>query len=71
MKSYYYSGDPYWTKARFNSKCSGCGHRIKKGERIFYYPRTKDVFCDSGKCGQAESRSFEAAAQDEWNYSNY
>ena len=68
MKSYYYSGDPYWTTARFNSKCSGCGRGIKKGERIFYFPRTKDVFCDSDRCGRRESRSFEAAAQDEFNY---
>ena len=71
MKSYYYSGDPCWTTARFNSKCSGCKGWIKKGERIFYFPRTRDVFCDSESCGHRESRSFEAAAQDEWNYNNY
>jgi len=70
MKSYYYSGDPYWTTARFTSKCRKCGKVIMKGERIFYYPKGKYVFCDSDGCGHAESRSFEAAAQDEWNYNN-
>jgi len=67
-KSYYYSGDPYWTKARFYSKCSGCGEGIPKGSRIFYYPRTKDVFCSD--CGDKESRQFEAIAQDEYSYNN-
>ena len=28
MKSFYYSGDPYWTTARFNSKCSSCRRGI-------------------------------------------
>ena len=68
MKSYYYSGDPYWTSARFTSCCSRCGRSISKGEKIFYYPKTKDVFCSDGRCGESESKSFEAAAQDEWNY---
>ena len=71
MKSYYYSGDPYWTTARFTSKCRNCGRVITKGERIFYYPKGKEVFCDLEGCGHQESRSFEAAAQDEWNYNNY
>jgi len=67
--SYYYQGDPYWTTAKFTSNCSKCKRVIYKGDDIFYYPRTKDVFCYHD-CGQVESRSFEAAAQDEWNYNN-
>ncbi|GAH39277.1 unnamed protein product, partial [marine sediment metagenome] len=43
---------------------------IKKGDKIFYYPRTKDVFCSAVSCGGAESASFEAAAQDEFYYNN-
>jgi len=66
--SYYYSGDPYWLRAKFSSCCSRCKKEINRGDRIFYYPRTKDVFCSGGSCGGAESRSFEAAAQDEYFY---
>jgi hypothetical protein len=57
-----YSGDPRWITARFNSKCP-CGHDIKKGERTFYYPRTKAALC--GKCGEKASAEFAAAAMDE------
>jgi len=67
-RSYYYSGDPYWLTAKFPSSCSRCKKEIKKGDKIFYYPRTKDVFCAAGSCGDAESASFEAAAQDEYFY---
>ena len=66
--SYYYKGDPYWTKARFNSRCCKCGESIKKGNDIFYYPRGKHVFCDKANCGQAESNSFESIAFDEAMY---
>lgn len=66
--SYYYAGDPYWLRAKFPGSCSRCKKEIKRGDRIFYYPKTKDVFCDGDPCGAAESRSFEAAAQDEFYY---
>ncbi len=66
--SYYYAGDPYWLRARFSGSCSRCKKEIKKGDRVFYFPKTKDVFCDDDLCGAAESRSFEAAAQDEFYY---
>ena len=69
-RSYYYSGDPYWLTAKFSSSCSRCKTEIKKGDKIFYFPRTKDVFCAAGSCGDAESRSFEAAAQDEFYYNS-
>lgn len=71
MKSYYYQSDPYWTTAKFTSRCEKCKRIIKKGEQIFYYPKGKYVFCNFDSCGQTESQSFEAAAQDEWNYNNY
>ncbi len=70
MKSYYYSGDPYWLTAKFMSTCTRCKAGINKGEKIFYYPRTKDVYCSEEGCGHAESASFEAAAQDEYFYNN-
>jgi hypothetical protein len=66
----HYAGDPYWTSARFNSHCHGCGGTIKAGESIFYFPRGKQVFCSGTDCGKKESGSFTAAAFDEEVY-NY
>jgi len=60
-----YSGDPYWTTARFQSSCRHCGRTIKKGEDIFYYPKQKAVYCQDAGCGQSESDRFTAEAQDE------
>lgn len=67
MKGYYYPGDPYWTTIKFTSNCERCKKVILKGERVFYY-KGGYVYCNSDDCGQLESRSFEAAAQDEFNY---
>jgi hypothetical protein len=58
------SGDPYWLNARFTSKCS-CGASIRKGDRIFYYPKSKKALCTS--CGERESAKFDAARFDEDN----
>ena len=52
-----YRGDPYWTKARFQSQCHKCGAAIRKGENIYYYPKTKTVYCDNG-CGAAAYQDF-------------
>ena len=50
--------------ARFDSNCK-CGRRIKRGERIFYYPRSREALCDGPDCGQKAGAEFYAAAQDE------
>ena len=60
-----YSYDPYWLTARFPSKCSKCGCDIKKGARIFYYPRGKSALCEKDECGGQASRDFNAAKADE------
>ncbi len=57
-----YAGDPYWTTARFNSKDND-GNPVKKGDRIFYYPRCKTVL--TGAKAEAASAEFSAAAADE------
>lgn len=57
-----YSGDPYWTTAKFNST-DQAGRPVKRGDRIFYYPRTKTVL--TGEAAEKASREFEAAAADE------
>ncbi len=60
-----YAGDPYWLVARRPGTCAGkaCGHAIKPGDRIFWYPRTRDAFV--GPCAGAASRDFNALAADE------
>ncbi len=63
MRRRAYPRDPYWTIARFDSECSGCGEAIRTGERIFYYPQGKAVY--SGGCAKRASREFEAARFDE------
>jgi len=66
-----YKGDPYWTTAKFTSKCCRCGESIHKGDNIFYYPKGKKVYCDRPDCGEREYAAFESAAQDEYFYNNY
>lgn len=57
-----YSQDPYWMTARFDST-SADGQPIRKGDRIFYFPRTRSAFV--GAKAEQEAASFAAAAQDE------
>jgi len=61
-----YNGDPYWLNSKYGGICGNCNKEIKKGDRIYYYPRTKTPFCE--KCGKAEERSFISIAQDEQTY---
>ena len=57
-----YSRDPMWIKARFGSAC-GCGARVGKGQRVFYYPLQKQTLCV--KCSEAAAADFELHRQDE------
>lgn len=61
-----YSNDPYWTTARFDS-VDKQGQPVRKGTRIFYYPRTRTVL--QGEQAEQASRDFAAAQMDEANYS--
>lgn len=45
-------GDPYFTTARFASKCPETGKDIKKGDEIAYYPRDKRAFHTESKAAQ-------------------
>ena len=56
------NGDPYWTEARFNSADAN-GNKVAKGDRIFYYPRTKTVL--SGTHAEQAAAEFADAAADE------
>mgnify|MGYP001558513657 CR=1 FL=1 len=61
----YYRNDPYWTKSKFTRNCMtrNCGHLIRKGERVCYFPTGRATFCKT--CGEAEYSRFLSAAGDE------
>jgi len=60
-----YSQDPYWTTAKFDSVTAD-GTKVRRGDRIFYYPRTRTVLV--GEKAEQASRDFQAAAFDEAVY---
>jgi len=56
MGKRYRNMDPYWLEARFASECT-CGAQIKKGDKIFYYPRGKMAVCEAcGDLAEDENR---------------
>jgi hypothetical protein len=61
-----YRFDPRWITVRFKgSACPGCKRPIQPGERAFYYPQDRSLYCDGDDCGEAASREFAARAFDE------
>lgn len=68
----YYKGDPYWIELRYPGTCAGCGAKLPKGARAFYYPRGKKLFGSADACcgsGDANSESFNEMARAEYAYS--
>ena len=65
-----YALDPYWMNVRFPGTCRKCGRQIKRGERAFYYPNGKHLFCEAAPCGQAAAADFQACAEDEAFYNH-
>ena len=59
-----YTGDPYWMTVKYRTTCSKCGKTIERGQDGFRF-KSGDIFCDGPNCGQRESASFNAAAEDE------
>lgn len=58
-----YTNDPRRITAKFVSRCSKCDKRLVKGEDIYYWPSSREVFCT--KCGEADYRRFLSDAADE------
>jgi hypothetical protein len=61
-------GDPYWLTAKWPGVCRRCGTRIKRGDKAYYYPSDKSLFCGADSCGEKASREFAALRQDEEFY---
>ena len=62
MRRRFVSRDPYWTQARYPSECRRCKREIRRGERIYYYPNGRAVYCADDACGGSCHREFSAAA---------
>ena len=63
-----YAGDPRWITTRYRGTCAHCAGPIPKGAAAYYYPRTRDLFCNKASCGQAEAVDFVSHAMDEEAY---
>jgi hypothetical protein len=57
-----YGGDPYWMNAKY-AGTDAKGLAFKKGERVFYYPKTKTIY--AGGNAEAASHDFQSMAADE------
>ena len=55
-------GDPYWMEARYPGHDSK-GRIVRKGDKVFYYPRTKTML--TGEEAEQAARDFESARFDE------
>ena len=63
-----YKSDPRWITVKFKGdRCARFGRLINPGERGFYYPEDRSLYCESEACGKAASREFGARACDEEN----
>jgi uncharacterized protein with PIN domain len=51
-----YAGDPRWITAKYGSRCPKCNKGIRSGDRGFYYPRTRSLYCES--CGRTAEQDF-------------
>jgi hypothetical protein len=40
-------GDPHWIVARYAGRCVHCGATIQAGDRAFYYPNGRAMYCDN------------------------
>ncbi len=61
-----YKSAPGWITVKFKGNaCLRCKRQIHLGERAFYYPVDRSLYCDGELCGKTASREFVAFAWDE------
>jgi hypothetical protein len=49
------------------NSCMRCKRPTHPGERAFFYPEDRSLYCDGEDCGQAANRELSARAFDEDN----
>jgi hypothetical protein len=61
-----YKCDLGWITVQFKGNTwVRCKRSIHPGERAFYYPAARSLYCEAEDCGKAASREFSARAFDE------
>lgn len=61
-----YHGDPYMITAKYRGSCAACGAGVRPGQRAYYWPRERRIYC--APCGEPLYREFVAMAEDEEFY---
>jgi hypothetical protein len=62
----YIKGDPHWVTASADGICVTCADSITKGERCFYWPKSRlQPYIECARCGEASERRFLAEIADE------
>jgi len=51
-----YRSDLRWINARFDGSCVRCRCVIRRGDKAFYYPQERSLYCERENCGEAASR---------------
>lgn len=54
--------DPKWISDTKTYRCCGCNRLIEPGERMYYFPYAKTVYCAGDSCGLAKERHVNATA---------
>ncbi len=63
-----YTNDPRKITSKFDSSCTTCGKKIRKGDTFYYWPLTRTAYCLV--CGEKDYREFLLNAQDEDDFIN-
>ena len=58
-----FARDPRWIVAKYKGRCAKCPALVKPGDRVFYWPASRELHCAA--CGTDEAAEFECARQDE------
>jgi hypothetical protein len=58
-----YGGDPYWLNLKYPGHCDKCHKPLARGERAYYYPRTRTMFGESCGHGQEAEQDFHSQVE--------
>lgn len=62
---YYYKplrcDPPKWISAKRPERCENCRRTVAIGERFYFFPYARTVYCDGPDCGQAKERTYQEA----------
>ena len=58
-----YGGDPYWLTLKYPGHCDKCHKPLARGERAYYYPRTRSMFGEACGHGQEAEQDFHSQVE--------